>query len=162
MRSRRESQILQNAQKPLPISTDRFLVCGWAVWAILRCQPQKFAYRDFAVSITAIDNFIPESWEIDDIMQLLAEPLIVDDCRKEAVLERAGVRQCRAILLVTSDESTNIETAIAARPTQSQHSPGGALLPPQSLSVAQAPTGGYGRTRSSRFTSRILCSSRIG
>jgi voltage-gated potassium channel Kch len=105
-----------NALKPMPISTDRFLVCGLgSLGQYCVVNLKKFAYRDFAVSITAIDNFIPESWEIDDIMQLLAEPLIVDDCRKEAVLERAGVRQCRAILLVTSDESINIETAIAAR-----------------------------------------------
>lgn len=100
----------------LPAVTDRFIVCGLgSLGQYCVVNLKKFADREFNVHITAIDNFIPENWEIDGVVQLLSEALIVDDCRKESVLERAGIRQCRAILLVTSDESTNIEAAITAR-----------------------------------------------
>ncbi len=105
-----------NSQNQNQANANHFIVCGLgSLGQYCVVNLQKFAHKELAVSITAIDNFIPETWEMDNIMQLLASPLIVDDCRKESVLERAGVRQCRAILLVTSDESTNIETAIAAR-----------------------------------------------
>lgn len=105
-----------NSQNQTQANANHFIVCGLgSLGQYCVVNLLKFAHRELAVSITTIDNFIPETWEIDNIMQLLASPLIVDDCRKESVLERAGVSQCRAILLVTSDESTNIETAIAAR-----------------------------------------------
>jgi Trk K+ transport system NAD-binding subunit len=105
-----------SSQNQYQANANHFIVCGLgSLGQYCVVNLQKFAHKELAVSITAIDNFIPETWEIDNIMQLLASPLIVDDCRKESVLERAGVRQCRAILLVTSDESTNIETAIASR-----------------------------------------------
>lgn len=52
---------------------------------------------------------------MDDIPDQLVVPPIVGDCRREEVLRSAGITQSRAILIVTSDESVNVECAIAAR-----------------------------------------------
>jgi len=95
---------------------ERFLVCGLGslgqhcVMAL-----KEFALQEFEVSITAIDRQEPQSWEFEDLPNLLATSLILGDCRRDSVLERAEIRQCRAILIVTSDDNVNIETAIAAR-----------------------------------------------
>jgi Trk K+ transport system NAD-binding subunit len=97
-------------------SCDRFLVCGLgSLGQYCVVNLKKFAFRESGVSITAIDTVQPETWEIDDIPNQLAQALIVGDCRKDDVLLKAGVMQCRTILLVTSNEGVNIEAAIAAR-----------------------------------------------
>jgi Trk K+ transport system NAD-binding subunit len=56
----------------------------------------------------------PETWH-PGVAELIAENVIIGDCRQEAILKQAGITACRAVLIVTSDESINIETAIAAR-----------------------------------------------
>ncbi|MEI6427838.1 MAG: NAD-binding protein [Pseudanabaena sp. ELA607] len=98
------------------ISVDRFLVCGLGSlgqYCVLNLK--KFAFGEAGVRVTAIDQVKPESWEIDDIPDKLAEELIIGDCRKEDILIKAGVLHCRAILLVTNNEGVNVEAAIAAR-----------------------------------------------
>ncbi len=45
---------------------------------------------------------------------LLAE-IIIGDCRHNDVLHRAKIHNCRAALIVTTEERVNIETAIAIR-----------------------------------------------
>ena len=95
---------------------DRFLVCGlgglgqYCVYSL-----KRFALREFEIRVTAIEKVEPQEWEVQDLPSLLNEPAIIGDCRDDQVLLKAGVQDCRAILLVTSDESVNIETAIAAR-----------------------------------------------
>lgn len=95
---------------------DRFLVCGlgglgqYCVYSL-----KRFALREFEIRVTAIEKVEPQEWEVQDLPSLLDEPAIIGDCRDDQVLLKAGVQDCRAILLVTSDESVNIETAIAAR-----------------------------------------------
>ena len=95
---------------------DRFLVCGlgglgqYCVYSL-----KRFALREFEIRVTAIEKVQPQEWEVQDLPSLLDEPAIIGDCRDDQVLLKAGVQHCRAILLVTSDESVNIETAIAAR-----------------------------------------------
>lgn len=95
---------------------DRFLVCGlgslgqYCVYSL-----KRFALREFEIRVTAIEKVEPQEWEVQDLPSLLDEPAIIGDCRDDQVLLKAGVLDCRAILLVTSDESVNIETAIAAR-----------------------------------------------
>ncbi|MEL6856520.1 MAG: NAD(P)-binding protein, partial [Cyanobacteria bacterium J06607_13] len=76
---------------------------------------KKFDYDPFEVSITAIDRRPIEDWEIEDLSTQLAVAPILGDCRREDVLKAAGIEQSRAILIVTSNESTNVECAIAAR-----------------------------------------------
>ncbi len=97
-------------------SLDRFLVCGlgglgqYCVYSL-----KRFALREFEIRVTAIAKVEPQEWEVQDLPSLLDEPAIIGDCRDDQVLLKAGVQDCRAILLVTGDESVNVETAIAAR-----------------------------------------------
>jgi voltage-gated potassium channel Kch len=99
-----------------PSLVARFLVCGlgglgqYSVYSL-----KRFALREFEIRVTAIDRLHQTDWEVQDLPSLLDEPPIIGDCRDDQVLLKAGVKECRAILLVTSDESVNIETAIAAR-----------------------------------------------
>lgn len=95
---------------------DHFLVCGLgSLGQYCIYNLQRFAQREFAVHITAIDKKFPEDWEVHNLLDLLASPPILGDCCNEEVLLKAGVQSCRAILLVTSNENVNIEAAIAAR-----------------------------------------------
>ena len=95
---------------------DRFIVCGLGSLGQQSVSNlKKFDYDPFEVSITAIDRRPIENWEIEDLSTQLAVAPILGDCRREEVLKAAGIEQSRAILIVTSNESTNVECAIAAR-----------------------------------------------
>ncbi len=95
---------------------DRFIVCGLgSLGQQSVVNLKKFDYNPFQVNIVAIDQWQIQTWEINDLPGQLAAPLIVGDCRREDVLKAAGIEKSRAILIVTSDESTNVECAIAAR-----------------------------------------------
>jgi voltage-gated potassium channel Kch len=76
---------------------------------------KKFAYREYEVKICAIDKVQPEIMEFDNFSEFLEQSIILGDCRRSEILIKAGIDNCRAILLVTSNENVNIETAIAAR-----------------------------------------------
>ncbi|MEW6497729.1 MAG: NAD-binding protein, partial [Cyanobacteriota bacterium] len=106
-------QIAANSQQRShapQVILNRFLVCGLGSLG----QQCVVALKGFGVNIIAIEEIRPRSWEIPDIPDLL-EDLIIGDCRQESVLEQAQIRQCRAVLLVTSSERVNVETAFAAR-----------------------------------------------
>ncbi len=93
-----------------------FLVCGLGSlgqYCILSLK--RFALGDVTLQIIGIDKQPPQDWEVPGLPNLLSGPLIVGDCRDDAVLLQAGVQRCRAILLVTSNESVNVEAAIVAR-----------------------------------------------
>lgn len=95
---------------------DRFLVCGLgSLGQYCVYNLRRFATDESDVSITAITQDVTDRWEVENLLDLLAEPPILGDCRDDALLLRAGVQYCRAILLATSNETINIETAIAAR-----------------------------------------------
>lgn len=95
---------------------DRFLVCGlgslgqYCVYYL-----RRFATEGSAVYVTAIDRHRPAEWEVESLTDLLAEELLIGDCRDEAVLLKAGVQYCRTAFVVTSNETVNIEAAIAIR-----------------------------------------------
>ena len=89
---------------------NRFLVCGLGSLG----QQCVVALKEFGVSVMAIEQAPPQSWEIANVPHLL-DRLIIGDCRQDSVLEQAMIRQCRAVLLVTSNERINIEAAFAAR-----------------------------------------------
>ncbi|MFL9450702.1 MULTISPECIES: NAD-binding protein [Nostocales] len=89
---------------------DLFLVCGLKGLG----QHCVAVLKKYDVKVSAIDDIEPEHWEVSELSSLL-ENLIVGDCRQPSVLEQAGIRQCRSILLVTRDERMNIEAAFAAR-----------------------------------------------
>ena len=99
-----------------PSAPDRFIVCGLGSLGQHSVRDLKKFDRDpFEVHITAIDISEIRTWEMADIPNQLAVPPIVGDCRREDVLRTAGIAKSRAILIVTSDESVNVECAIAAR-----------------------------------------------
>lgn len=97
-------------------SQDRFIICGLGSLG-QQCvvNLKKFDYDPFEVNITAIDQRQIQAWETDNLHRYLAAPPILGDCRREDMLKTAGIERSRAILIVTSDESTNVECAIAAR-----------------------------------------------
>jgi Trk K+ transport system NAD-binding subunit len=89
---------------------ERFLVCGLGSVG----QHCVAALKEFGVSVSAIDKAMPKNWEIPNLPRLL-DDLIIGDCRQPSVLEQAKIRHCRAVLIVTSKERVNIETALEVR-----------------------------------------------
>jgi Trk K+ transport system NAD-binding subunit len=94
----------QSAQSSL------FLVCGLGSLG----QFCVSVLKEFGVSVSAITLTQPTSWELPNLPDLL-EDLLMGDCRQADLLEPAGVKNCRAVLLVTSDERVNIEAAFEVR-----------------------------------------------
>ncbi len=91
---------------------DRFLVCGLGRLG----QHCVASLQQFQVKISAIDLHAPEVWHVEDLAQLLEEKEpILGDCRTDTILLQARIERCRAVLLVTQDESVNLEAAFAAR-----------------------------------------------
>ncbi len=108
-----DSQLFVTSGEP---RVDRFIVCGLgSLGQHCVADLKKFAYRHYQVEVVGVDKVKPEMGEVNDLEQLLGGNLILGDCRRTEVLEEAGIHSARAILFVTSDESANIEGAIAAR-----------------------------------------------
>jgi Trk K+ transport system NAD-binding subunit len=97
-------------RKSKTTDTNPFLVCGLGNLG----QYCVSVLKEFGVVVNAIEVQDIQNWEIPDLPDKL-EKLIIGDCRQPKILEAAGIRQCRAILIVTSSEQVNIATAFAAR-----------------------------------------------
>jgi Trk K+ transport system NAD-binding subunit len=95
---------------PQPSQNSLFLVCGLGSLG----QFCVSVLKEFGVPVSAITLAQPLNWEVHQFLDLL-EDLLIGDCRQADVLEQAGVKHCRAVLLVTSDERVNIEAAFEAR-----------------------------------------------
>ena len=93
-----------------PATDERFLVCGLGGLG----QHCVVALKQFGVEVVGIELVKPKSWRIPGVDKLLSD-LIIGDCRQNSVFERAKIEHCRAVLIVTSDELINAETAIAVR-----------------------------------------------
>ncbi len=89
-------------------SNKAFLVCGLGNLG----QHCVAVLKEFGVTVNAIDIETKPHWLIPN---LAIDHLIIGDCRQTTILEQANIHQCRAILLVTSNEKVNIEAAFAAR-----------------------------------------------
>jgi Trk K+ transport system NAD-binding subunit len=89
---------------------DIFLVCGLGSLG----QYCVAALKEFGVTVHAVETVQPQNWEIPNLPTML-DQLLLGDCRQSQVLEQAGIRQCRAVLLVTADEGINTAAAFAAR-----------------------------------------------
>lgn len=87
-----------------------FLVCGLGSLG----QYCVLLLKEFGVRVIGIDAIAPGHWEIANLPHLL-DQLFIGDCRQTTILEQAGINECRAVLLVTSDERVNIAAAFAAR-----------------------------------------------
>ncbi len=91
------------------IAANRFLVCGLGSLG----QHCVAALEEFGAQVTAINETTPKTWEIAGMKDSL--DLFFGDCRQAKILEQAGIRECRGILLVTQSEQVNIEAAFVAR-----------------------------------------------
>jgi Trk K+ transport system NAD-binding subunit len=87
-----------------------FLVCGLGKVG----QQCVLLLKEFGVSVVGIDCMPSPRWQTPELPDLL-DGLVTGDCCQIAVLQRAGIAHCRAALLVTDDERTNIAAAFAAR-----------------------------------------------
>ncbi|NEP60071.1 MAG: potassium transporter TrkA [Symploca sp. SIO2G7] len=92
------------------MTNDQFLVCGLGSLG----QHCVTVLKEFGVKVIGIEQEKPQYWEIPNFPNLLDE-LIISDCRQIGVLEKAQIQHCRAVLLVTSNEQVNAQTALAAR-----------------------------------------------
>ena len=89
---------------------DQILVCGLGSLG----QHCVANLKTFEVLVNAIELSRPNRWEIPELPNLI-ERLVIGDCRESEVLSQAGVQHCRAVLIVTTDERVNLETALSAR-----------------------------------------------
>lgn len=93
-----------------PLSPDGFVVCGLGSLG----QHCIANLKSFGVPVHAVNLTQPNQWEMTHLQNLI-DRLVVGDCRQPDILEQAGIRSCRAILLVTQDERVNLEAALTAR-----------------------------------------------
>lgn len=87
-----------------------FLVCGLGSIG----QNCVAVLKEYGASVNAIEVAPLKDWEVPILPAAIAH-LLIGDCRKPEILEQAGIRDCRAVLLVTNDERVNTEAAFAAR-----------------------------------------------
>lgn len=91
-------------------NSGKFVVCGLGSLG----QYCAAALKEFGLSVTAVDLMQPRYWEIPELPEII-DRLLIGDCRYLKTLEEAGVPDCRAVLIVTSEERVNIEIAFAVR-----------------------------------------------
>ena len=89
---------------------DHFIVCGLGSLG----QHCVVALSKFGVSVTAIEQIEPRQWDIPHLPSLLTD-LVIGDSRDAEILEAAKISQCLALIIVTSNERINAETAVSAR-----------------------------------------------
>ena len=87
-----------------------FLVCGLGKVG----QQCVLLLKEFEVSVIAVDRTPPLSWQTPKSPNIL-DGLVIGDCSRVEVLQRAGIARCRAALLVTDNEKINLAAAFAAR-----------------------------------------------
>jgi Trk K+ transport system NAD-binding subunit len=92
------------SEKPL------FIICGLGSIG----QNCVAVLHQYGARVIAVDLTQAVDWELPNLAAWV-EATLIGDCRKASVLESAGIRDCRAILLVTDNERINTEAAFAAR-----------------------------------------------
>ena len=105
----------ENQPRNIPVDLEYFAICGLGSLG----QHCVHALTEFGVKIVAIEQQLPASWEIESVRDSLYD-LIIGDCRHNDILNRAKIKECRAALIVTTDERVNVETAIAIRQLNSR------------------------------------------
>lgn len=94
----------------LPSTSECAIVCGLGSLG----QHCIAVLKGFGISTIGIDLERPHQWETPELPNAL-DGTVIGDCREPNVLTDAGIDFCRAVLIVTSDEGINIETALTAR-----------------------------------------------
>ncbi|NDC35180.1 MAG: hypothetical protein EBZ51_07295 [Synechococcaceae bacterium WB9_2_112] len=70
--------------------------------------------RRFDVPLLAMDRHAPD-WREPDLEQCLSAPVVVGDMRRPHHLGQAGVHGARAVLLLSSESTVNLEAALQVR-----------------------------------------------
>lgn len=99
--------MLSTEQQNQSIPKSHFIVCGLGSLG----QHCVKLLRNFGVPVIAIDRQKEINWEVDGIPYSIKNNYIVGDIQDNKILERANVKECRAILIVTDDETLNIKIA---------------------------------------------------
>ena len=94
----------------VPSTSECAIVCGLGSLG----QHCITVLKGFGISTIGIDLERPHQWETPELPNAL-DGIVVGDCREPNILTDAGIDFCRAVLIVTSDEGINIETALTAR-----------------------------------------------
>ena len=68
----------------------------------------------FGVPVVGVDIAAPQ-WRREELQQRLQAALVQGDMRQSQVLQRAGVPDCRAVLLLSADSQVNLEAALQVR-----------------------------------------------
>ncbi len=89
---------------------DAVLVCGLGSLG----QSCVAVLKGFGVTVYAVDLIKVQYWDLPTMSDLL-DGFWVGDCRQSQVLEQAKIQDCRAILLLTSNDRVNLNAAFAAR-----------------------------------------------
>ncbi|MCI4677233.1 NAD-binding protein [Rhodoblastus acidophilus] len=89
-----------------PRAPDRIIICGLGDVG-RQCAE---LLKEFGACVVGVDVAPPKSMEDAPF-----DKIVTGDCTKSEILKRAGAETCRAILLVTTDERSNIAAAFAAR-----------------------------------------------
>ena len=84
-----------------------FIVCGLGSLG----QHCVKLLKNFDVDVIAIDKQEEISWQVDGIPYSIKRNYLVGDIQDNKILEQANVIECRAILIVTDDETVNIKIA---------------------------------------------------
>ncbi|MEM6399285.1 MAG: NAD-binding protein [Cyanobacteria bacterium P01_D01_bin.116] len=84
-----------------------FIVCGLGSLG----QHCVKLLKNFDVDVIAIDKREEISWQVDGIPYSIKRNYLVGDIQDNKILEQANVKECRAILIVTDDETVNIKIA---------------------------------------------------
>ena len=69
---------------------------------------------EFDHPLVCIDRQSPQ-WQSADLQAALAEGLILGDMRLPSTLKAGGIQQARSVLILSSDNTVNLETALQVR-----------------------------------------------
>lgn len=93
-----------------PASQPAILICGLGKLG----QACLRRLRRFDMPLLAMDRHAPD-WREPDLEQCLSAPVVIGDMRRPHHLGQAGVRDARAVLLLSSESTVNLEAALQVR-----------------------------------------------
>ncbi len=92
------------------VSSEYILVCGLGSLG----QQSVLALKRFGVAVSAIEQKQLTQFDIPGLPTLL-DQFIIGDCAYEPTLDQLDWPNCRAVIIATSNDQINIETALLAR-----------------------------------------------